>query len=402
MKPQDITIEDFSYGLAENRIPKYPLAQRDSSKLLVYKNESIHETTFNKLTEELAENTTLIFNDSRVIPVRMFFTTESGHPIEIFSLEPVENKNSNATVWKCFVGRLKKWKSGPLSQTQGDKKIEIELVGRESNYCLIEFTWSKTINSIFEVFETFGSIPIPPYLNRDTEEIDKERYQNVFAHNKGSVAAPTAGLHFTDSLLETLKESGTQIDFVTLHVGAGTFKPVQSDTLGGHEMHMERMLVTKEFIENIRQKISDKKSITAIGTTTLRTLESLYWLGDKLSKKPALTEQDLKVSQWSPYESEQESSVSTSLEAILNWMTENEKKLLLFTTELLITPAYKFRMIDSLITNFHQPKSTLLLLVAAAVGNDWQKIYQHALDNNFRFLSYGDSSLLFLNKENKA
>lgn len=409
MDPHDIKIDDFNYELPEQRIPKYPLDKRDTSKLLVYANGEIRQTIFSHLDKELAPNATLIFNDSRVIPVRLFFETPSGHSIEVFCLEQHEVLNEKTAVWKCFVGRLKKWSKGnstenppTLSKKIENKKIEIDLIGRASNYCFVQISWNQHIDSIFDAFELFGNIPIPPYLNRETEEIDKERYQNVFAHNKGSVAAPTAGLHFTDSLINKLKTTGTKIDFVTLHVGAGTFKPVQSETLGGHEMHMERMFVNRKFIENFIAKKQKKENITAVGTTTLRTLESIFWLGVKLNEHNHLRDENLIVNQWLPYEKIENISTIKSLQIILDFMTAEQTEVLSFSTELLILPSYKFRMIDTLMTNFHQPKSTLLLLVAAAIGEDWKLVYKYALKNDFRFLSYGDSSLIHIPAKNKA
>ena len=399
MNPQDISIEDFDYNLPQERIPKYPLDKRDESKLLLYRNGNIQHTVFKEINNELPENTLLIFNDSRVIPVRLFFETENGKTIEIFCLEQSEETSSNSAIWKCFVGNLKKWKASVLTQRNASSQVDIELIGRKADHVLVKFNWSESLHSIFDVFEQFGSIPIPPYLKRESEEIDKERYQNVFAHHKGSVAAPTAGLHFTKDLLNQLKDRNIDLDFVTLHVGAGTFKPVKSDTIRGHQMHMERMLVTKELVERIILQLEKGKPLTAVGTTTLRTLESLYWLGYQMNNNENAT---LQVNQWTPYQETEFCDVKESMHAILNWFKTKQTNILSFATELLILPSYKFRMIDSLVTNFHQPKSTLLLLVAAVAGKQWTEIYNYALQNDFRFLSYGDSSLLFLKDDKKA
>jgi S-adenosylmethionine:tRNA ribosyltransferase-isomerase len=397
MQVDTIKIQTYDYELPEDRIPKYPLEKRDQSKLLVYKNGEITDQAFENIQQFLPKECHLIFNDSKVLPVRFYFKTPKEKKIEIFCLESIQETECSAT-WKCFVGNARAWKEGNLSNKSNEQEIEVELLAKEKDYCIVTFYWNSAIEGMEQVFDIFGEIPIPPYLNRKSEELDIIRYQNVFAHHNGSVAAPTAGLHFTKHIIKELKEQQFDIDFVTLHVGVGTFKPVKSETVNEHEMHKEQMVVTKDIVEKLIQSVTTGKKITAVGTTTLRTLESMYWLGTLLVKQPNLQEQDLKVKQWQPYQYEQPVDTLASLQSILNWLNSNNKTLLPFATELLILPSYQFKLIDCLITNFHQPKSTLLLLVAAAVGEDWKKIYQHALANEYRFLSYGDSSLLYLNK----
>ncbi len=399
MKPHDIKIEEYNYDLPENRIPKYPLDRREQSKLLVYKNEEIQDHTFKDLKNHLPKDTFLIFNDSKVLPVRIHFENSNGRKIEVFCLESISEEENKST-WKCFVGNAAKWKEQTLSKEIEGKIVSVELEQKEKDHCIVVFSWNHAIDSMLEVLELFGQIPIPPYLKRDSEEIDNIRYQNVFAHHNGSVAAPTAGLHFTKDIIRELKQTGVKIDFVTLHVGAGTFKPVKSETIGEHEMHVEKMLLTRALIDKLYDHISRNEKITSVGTTTLRTLESLYWLGNKMFLNENLSKEQLQVDQWSPYTNDKPVSTIDSLVAIKNWMDRNEPQLLTFSTKLLILPSYKFRMIDCLITNFHQPKSTLLLLVSAAVGPKWNTIYKNALNQDYRFLSYGDSSLLFIDETN--
>ncbi len=396
MNPHDISIEDFDYELPEHRIPKYPLEQRDMGKLLFYKNESICDYQFRDICQLLPEKSILIFNDSEVLPVRLFFFTSANKKIEIFCLESIREEGDWAE-WKCFVGGASKWREGNLHIQKDDFAVEASLIHKERSHCIVRFQWSGNITSSLDMLQIFGQIPIPPYLNRNSEDIDTIRYQNVFAYHKGSVAAPTAGLHFTENLIQEISEGGITIDFVTLHVGAGTFQPVKSETIGGHQMHMERVVITKDFVQNLIEQLHAGLPVVAVGTTTLRSLESLYWLGVKIGNEHPGADADLKVEQWSPYDQNQQSiSAVDSLMAILNYMQKAGKNVLQFSTELLILPSYNFKIINCLVTNFHQPKSTLLLLVAAAVGDNWKKIYNHALENDYRFLSYGDASLLFV------
>jgi S-adenosylmethionine:tRNA ribosyltransferase-isomerase len=394
MNPKEVKIADYTYELPAERIAKYPLPKRDESKLLVYENDEISDDYFKNIQQRLPENSWLIFNDSRVIPVRILLENKNGGRIEVFCLESVSEIKQQA-IWKCMVGGASKWKEDFLVKEINNQKIQLRIIEKTDGQFLIEFEWNEAIENMAMALEIFGKIPIPPYLKRNTEEIDKERYQNVFANHDGSVAAPTAGLHFTDELLQRLNSDKIDLDFVTLHVGAGTFQPVKTETLGGHKMHREQVIVTKEFIEK-QIELHEKKNIVSVGTTSLRSLESLYWIGNLLDQNPPLKPADLLVEQWLPYKSKHKISVQQSLQAILNRLEKEEQSLFSFHTELLILPSYSFRMANYLLTNFHQPNSTLLLLVAAAVGPNWQTIYQHALDNDYRFLSYGDASLIQL------
>ncbi len=401
MKPTAIKIAEYDYDLPDQRIAKYPLEQRDQSKLLTYQNGKIKDYAFKDLTNYLPKNTLLIFNDSKVMPVRLKFTIADSKEIEIFCLEPIPNTQGQQKVqWKCFVGNARKWKDETISLSKGESRLEAKIITRARDGFTISFNWSDNLEDIQDVFEEFGAIPIPPYLNRKSEAIDTERYQNVFAHHNGSVAAPTAGLHFTQELIQDLKQNKVVIDFVTLHVGAGTFKPVSTNTIGEHVMHMERMVVTKSIIDKLLTQIKAAKTITAVGTTSLRTLESIYWLGHTLIQNENALEDTYIISQWLPYENKVNISATESLQAILKWFDTNKKDTIHFGTEIFITPNYEFKIIDCLITNFHQPKSTLLLLVAAATNNNWKSIYTHAIENDYRFLSYGDSSLLYIDKTN--
>lgn len=412
MRPEDLLIKDFTYELAEEKIAKYPLQNRDESKLLVY-DGNISEDHYCNLSKHLPENSLLIFNNTKVVEARILFQKISGGTIEIFCLEPDEQYaditsamlQKEKVLWKCLVGGAKKWKEGALfKKLNYDSKetiLSAIIIEKRNDYFLIEFNWNDDSTSFAEVLHHAGLIPLPPYLNRVAEEKDNETYQTIYAKYDGSVAAPTAGLHFTESLFEKLFAKNIQKDFVTLHVGAGTFKPVKTETIAAHEMHAEFFDVSISFIENLITNID--RTIVAVGTTSARTIESLYWMGMKLagsrgsgveSKNPNV--EDLSVQQWDPYNSTITSiSAKESLQILLQWMKENDLKKLIAKTQIIIMPGYEFKIIHGLITNFHQPQSTLLLLVAALVGDDWKKIYQYALNNNFRFLSYGDGSLLW-------
>jgi len=392
MNVREIKIEDFRYDLPAHRIPKYPLAQRDQSKLLVFDGETISDNNFSDLPTILSPTTWLIFNDSKVIPVRIHFDNTKGQRIEIFCLESIQ-EDAQSSLWKCMIGNAAKWKEGHLKIEKQHNKLIAEKIEKREGYFEVKFSWNKNVKNMLDALQTFGTIPIPPYFKRSTEAIDVIRYQNVFAHHDGSVAAPTAGLHFTKPLIDQLKKNNIKIDYVTLHVGAGTFQPVKSETLGGHQMHREKMFLTKELISDLLHKGS-KKNITAVGTTTLRTLESLFWMGQIIHNSSDNKEVDLVVPQWYPYEQNSNASVTDSLQSILDWMNENNTETFSFSTELLILPSYNFKLVKALITNFHQPNSTLLLLVAAATKNNWEQLYQHALQNEYRFLSYGDSSYI--------
>lgn len=403
--PASLAIADYAYDLPEERIAKYPLEKRESSKLLIYKKGEIEQQTFTALPDLLSANDCLVFNDTRVIHARMRFQRATGAQIEILCLEPIEPKevteafsSTESTVWKAMVGNAKRWKNDEVLARDfiidGEIfQLNVERSGRENDAFLVRFFWNSG-HSFSEVLESVGTLPLPPYLNRDTEEEDELRYQTVYAQADGSVAAPTAGLHFTQEVFDSLKAKQVQSAFVTLHVGAGTFKPVKSETMEGHEMHKERISVSRNTIEKMLETANAGNRIIPVGTTSLRTIESVYWFGVKLLA--GIKMQELFVGQWEPYELEsQKVGVATSLTAVLDWMDSNNKSYLSGATQLLIAPGYEISMANALITNFHQPQSTLLLLVAALIGPDWEKVYDLALKNDFRFLSYGDSSILF-------
>ena len=397
----EIRIEDFNYILPDERIAKYPLPQRDSSKLLIYKNEDVSESSFSLLPNELPEDSLMIFNDTKVVPARLHFQRASGAHIEIFCLEPVlpeEYVSSFATTdkcrWKCIVGNIKRWKNDTLSlyNPLNDSDISImnlkaDLVERIGETSIVEF--SRDNKAPFsKVLEVCGSIPIPPYLNRDTEEVDLERYQTLYARFRGSVAAPTAGLHFTDNVLESIRSKNIITDTVCLHVGAGTFLPVKSSLVSEHTMHREPFVVTLSLLERL---LENKGKVVAVGTTSVRTLESLYYIGVSCIE----TGHPSDVNQWDPYSREYAYSLEQSISAIIKYLKDNNKSQLSLGTRIIIVPGFRFRIVDVLVTNFHQPQSTLLLLISAFVDGDWKKIYNYALGHDFRFLSYGDSSVLF-------
>ncbi|MCF6357285.1 MAG: S-adenosylmethionine:tRNA ribosyltransferase-isomerase [Draconibacterium sp.] len=396
---KDIKIADFTYDLPESRIAKYPLAERDKSKLLVWKNDTIKQDNFNNCVEYIPKNAQLIFNNTRVIHARLFFRKETGAKIEIFCLEPVEPadyeiafQEKEHVVWKCMVGNSKKWKAGILKREVeiNGKKIVIQAEKKEQveNTFLIEFTWNKKI-SFAEIIEHTGTLPIPPYLNRATEEADEETYQTVYAKIDGSVAAPTAGLHFTDEVFNQLSHKNISSKEITLHVGAGTFQPVKSETISGHSMHHETVIITKSIIEGF---IENPDSIIAVGTTSVRSLESLYWLGLQLENN-SFNPNKPEVLQWEPYENRAEISTKKSLKNIVDYLNQSNQTAIQFSTQIIILPGYIFQIIGGMFTNFHQPQSTLLLLISAFLGDNWRKVYDFALANNFRFLSYGDSNL---------
>lgn len=411
LKAQKFQIKNFTYDLPENRIAKYPLDERDLSKLLVYKNGKISEDIYRNLDKYIFEKSIFVFNNTKVIQARLHFSNSTGGKIEIFCLEPSEENHEPSTAmmkktcveWKCLIGRFDRWKEKTLSIKTKDFSLDAEIIKRNGNVFTIKFSWQPNSFSFAEILEQFGEMPIPPYLKRESEEIDVSRYQTVYASQQGSVAAPTAGLHFTKQFFEKLKSKNAIVDYVTLHVGAGTFIPVKSETLEGHDMHSEWIEVEKETILKIVEQISDEqtnKNVVAVGTTSLRTIESLYWMGLKANQNLSASIDELEVKQWDAYELQQSLTASDSLNCLLAWLKKNKIEKLICKTQLLIVPSYKLRIANALITNFHQPSSTLLLLVAAVVGDDWKMIYDYALENDFRFLSYGDGSLLFDNKQN--
>jgi len=413
--PGNLYIGDYTYSLPEERIAKYPLEERDASKLLIYKDGIITDAIYKNIAESIPENSLLIFNNSKVVEARLLFQKPSGGLIEIFCLEPYDQyvdvttamQQKESVKWKCLVGGASKWKHGRVLEkkiTSGDNQIILTAtyIEKTTDSFIIELTWTPGELSFAELLHAAGAIPLPPYIKRSAEKSDKERYQTVYASNEGSVAAPTAGLHFTNHILNDLKEKNIQIDFVTLHVGAGTFKPVKSDTMQEHEMHAEFIDISPSTLENIIA--NSDNNIIAVGTTSLRTIESLYWLGvkqslgisDELGRKP---DRLLSLLQWEAYElAEKNIPVKVALESLLEWMKKNKLERLVAKTQILIAPGYPFKIVNGLVTNFHQPQSTLLLLIASFIGKDWKNVYNHALANSYRFLSYGDGCLLWRKK----
>ena len=396
---KSILIKDYTYELPENRIAQYPLEQRDQSKLLVYEDGKINHSRFISLPELLPSQSTLFFNDTKVIPARLRFQKETGATIEIFLLNPVAPSHliqvvmgaTGSATWHCKIGNLKRWPSNlVLTKKIVDLVIEARLIDREQT--LVEFSWVPKAKSFAEIVSATGFIPLPPYLNREAEKDDSETYQTVYSNHEGAVAAPTAGLHFTKAVLDNLRAKGHATEFLTLHVSAGTFQPVKVENATEHTMHGEQVVVTKKNLEAILAA----KSIGAVGTTSLRTLESLYWYGVKLIES---CDQPFLISQNEPYELPTHYSRQKAIERVLSKLEKDGSDTLIGETSIYAMPGYTYRIVDFLITNFHQPSSTLILLVAAFVGPDWKKIYQKALENDYRFLSYGDSSLLFKAKK---
>lgn len=400
---QNISIEDYNYPLPDERIAKYPLSERDASKLLVLKGNRLQSSHFKNIGDFLPNDSLLIFNETKVVRARLQFTKESGANIEIFCLEPISGNgdyqlafsSESPSLWKCLVGNSRRWKSDVLSldlKVNGkDATLYAERTEKNDNYSVIKFSWEPAQLSFAEVLEAAGEIPLPPYLHREAEESDRERYQTVFAKHEGSVAAPTAGLHFTNDLIDKLKSIGISFEEVTLHVGAGTFRPVSSETIGEHEMHSETIVIRKSCIENLVKNCD--KTIIPVGTTSMRTIESLYWIGLMLIEE-GMEERRLHLEQWFPYKERATlPSAEESLSAITEYMTRHDMSELHASTALMIAPSCKINVAKALITNFHQPKSTLLLLVSALIGEKWKEAYQYALDHDFRFLSYGDSCL---------
>ncbi len=422
---KSLSIQDFNYDLPEDSVAKYPLTERDKSKLLLWEKTKISDHLFSELPELLPPGSMLVFNNTRVIRARLLFTKSTGAKIEVFCLEPTQPAEyvlsfaqTTTCRWKCIIGNLKRWK--------GDKlKLEIEhigggrdrphstqiipndtnpsgpivtlyakLIGELEGGFEVEFSWDNPQFTFSEILEAAGNIPIPPYLHRESEEIDSEVYQTVYSKIKGSVAAPTAGLHFTDRVFRALEEKKISCEELTLHVGAGTFKPVKSDTVGEHQMHVEHFSVSKAMLDRL---IAHPGKVIAVGTTSVRTLESLYWIGCKIVENPGIKLDRLPVSQWEPYgDLGGKIEAKMALRAISDWMLENDVTTLETSTQIMIVPGYEFRIIAGLVTNFHQPQSTLLLLISAILGEEWKTIYQHALLSGYRFLSYGDSNLYLI------
>lgn len=398
-KPGQINIADYSYELPHHRIAEYPLDNRDESKLLVSKPEGlIQQDTFNNLSDYLNEGSLLVFNDTKVVQARLKFQKKTGARVEIFCLEPESPvkvvdqafDQHSAVVWKCFIGNAKKWKSGVLEMETANGKLFAEKLEMTGNAWRVRFSWTPDHLSWAEVLQDAGRVPLPPYIKREDEPDDRQRYQTVFARRDGSVAAPTAGLHFTPKVFKKLNQKNIRQSYLTLHVGAGTFKPVSSDTLQQHEMHQEQVIVKRSTIIELLKKT--KKETIAVGTTSVRTLESLYWYASALSDNPVA---EFDVSQWQPYESPATLSREEALQLLLRKMENENLDVLQGSTRLMIAPSYSYHMIGAMLTNFHQPQSTLLLLVAAFIGDRWKLAYNFALENEFRFLSYGDSCLFF-------
>lgn len=402
-KTQQIRIEEYDYPLPDERIAKFPLAKRDESKLLLYKDGQVSESVFKHIADYLPAGSLLVYNNTRVIQARLLFQKATGARIEVFCLEPAEPhdyalifQQTERCSWICLVGNLKKWKDGLLTKKvaiQGEEVIlSAEKKESHGDSHRIEFTWNNPKYTFADLLDAAGVLPIPPYLHRETEKSDLVTYQTVYSKIKGSVAAPTAGLHFTPEVLADVDAHGIGREEVTLHVGAGTFKPVKSETIEGHEMHTEFISVRRSSIERIQKNLG---KIIAVGTTSVRTLESLYYIGVKLASHPDATSEELVVNQWIPYEAENNRiPVAEALQHILDYLDRHQADKLVTATQIIIAPGYEFKVVRGIITNFHQPKSTLLLLISAFVKGNWRTIYDYALSHDFRFLSYGDSSLL--------
>ena len=405
MHPKDIAISDFTYNLPDDRIARYPLEQRDESKLLLYGKGAISEDHFYSLATHLPAGSLLVFNNSKVIEARLLFEKPTGGVIEIFALEPHEQyadittamNETGSILYKCMVGGASKWKHGMVLEkhTLHEGKpiaVTAAIAEKRADCFVIRFSWEPAALAFAQVLHVLGEIPIPPYLHRAAEESDATRYQTIYARQDGSVAAPTAGLHFTDRVFADLARHGMRTAFTTLHVGAGTFKPVKSATMAGHDMHAEFMEIDPAFL----QQLMDAACIIPVGTTSMRTLESIYWMGVKVLLNPQISLLELEIQQWEVYDHlmPHRAGKKEVLQALQQWMQHQGLHRLIVKTSIIIAPGYSFGLCQGLITNFHQPNSTLLLLVAALIGEDWKRVYRYALDNGFRFLSYGDSSLL--------
>ncbi len=403
--PKHIRISEFNYPLPDERIAKFPFPVRHQSKLLLYRHGEVTEDIFTSLPDYLPANSLMIFNNTKVIQARLHFHKETGALIEVFCLEPIQPNDyalnfqqTEHAAWLCMIGNLKKWKEGALKREITVKGKPLTLTA-ERGAChgtshWVDFRWNNPEITFADILEVFGELPIPPYLNRETQESDKETYQTVYSKIKGSVAAPTAGLHFTPRVLDALREKGVALEELTLHVGAGTFKPVKSEEIEGHEMHTEYISVNRSTLEKL---VAHEGKAIAVGTTSVRTLESLYHIGVTLLHNPNATEEDLHVKQWQPYETALETAATPAvdaLQAIIAYLDRHHMETLHSSTQIIIAPGYEYRIVKAMVTNFHQPQSTLLLLVSAFLHGDWRKIYDYALAHDFRFLSYGDSSLL--------
>lgn len=395
-----IDVNDFDYHLPDDRIAVHPLPKRDDSKLLVYKNGEILHQYFYDITKHIPEKTLVYFNNSKVVNARLFFKRATGAEIEVFCMHEAKAYKTayNEAYWHCLVGNVKKWKADEVLYKeallyQAKIKLQAHFIEKHDQTFIIKFVWNSN-HSFYELLELFGNVPLPPYIKRHAEITDRKRYQTVYARHQGSVAAPTAGLHFTDDILHQLKDKGCLTDELTLHVGAGTFLPIKTETANDHEMHQERIIITQKNIEHILHQLNYQYPLAATGTTACRTLESIYWIGVKMLKGN-FELSELLLNQWEPYQLEQNISPIAAMEAVLHYIQQQPNKQLSGFTKMMIVPSYQFKLVAILITNFHQPKSTLLMLVSAFTGGEWKYIYEEALENNYRFLSYGDGSLLF-------
>lgn len=404
MHPKDIKIEAYNYTLPEEKIAAFPLSERDSSKLLVYKAAHIDDRQFNMIATYLPEDTLLVYNQTKVVHARLLFKKPTGGKVEVFCLEPDARYpdvpsamlRTGTVYWKCFLGGASKWKEGLLVLETEDFIMHAERVTQEDGAWVLKLSWTDPLLSFAEVLHKAGKVPLPPYLNREATAADEATYQSIFAKEEGSVAAPTASLHFTPGVLESIANRGIETLSVTLHVGAGTFKPVKSVTMQDHEMHAEWLEVSKAQLTALARHLEEQKTLVAVGTTSCRTLESLYWIGVQLINGVVIENGSVAVTQWLPYESGFEAvAAAESIKAVIRHLELIQSDKLVVKTQIIIAPGYEFKIVNGLITNFHQPESTLLLLVSALIGEDWKVVYNHALNNNYRFLSYGDSSLLW-------
>jgi S-adenosylmethionine:tRNA ribosyltransferase-isomerase len=403
--PGDLSIASFTYPLPDDRIARFPLEERDASRLLIYKNQKIQDSIFRNLPDLFSKGDLLIFNQTRVVQARLHFQTQTGAAIEVFCLEPVGDitipmamLQQGSADWLCMVGNAKKWKLEEVLQLSVNQEklifIEVQLLEKRQEGYVVRFSWKDPVLCFADILDQAGFLPLPPYLKRDVQESDKSRYQTVYADQKGSVAAPTAGLHFTPEVFEQLKSRGVECKYLTLHVGAGTFKPVKAEKMSEHDMHSEEVIATLELIESVA---ACEGKIACVGTTTLRTLESLYWTAVRLMEHPE-TACVIEVNQWDPYETRTSSlpDRKQAFQFLAQVLKARGLDLIQGETKIIIAPGYTIRVIDALVTNFHQPQSTLLLLVSACIGDIWKEVYTHALEHDYRFLSYGDSSVLFL------
>ena len=408
MHPRNLRIEEYTYELPEERVARYPLEDRAASKLLVYQNGAITEDTYTHIAQQIPEGKLMVFNQAKVVHARLLFRKVTGSGIEVFCLEPHDKyadvqtamQQKGQVLWECMVGGAAKWKDGMTLEQRHENPdfvLKATIAERKQGACVLQLSWSDETLTFAEVLHHAGKVPLPPYMNRAAVTKDETTYQTVYAKDEGSVAAPTAGLHFTDAVLDNLKAKGITTDFVTLHVGAGTFIPVKSDTMDGHNMHAEWIAVTAETLQLLTDNV--EQGIVAVGTTSCRTLESLYWMGNKLLNNEALHLNEIAVQQWDPYSDAPQHSTTEALKALRQYMLQHQMSKLTTRTQIIIAPGYRWKVVEGLVTNFHQPQSTLLLLVAALIGEDWRRVYEYALANDYRFLSYGDGSLLWGNKK---